>query len=211
MHVKKFLPLAALLPVLVMGACGGDDDDDETPAVVPGTSTPVTTTSPTAQATAVETAGSTPGGFSGSTNPVEAAPPAGVSQPRLVAMRAAAQPGFDRLVFEFDGALVPGYKVAYGEAAVACGSGSDLTDFIGGGKSPAALLLVDMRPAVGHDDAGQPTAPRDLQPSLSTLKRVVRTCDFEGVVGYGVGLSARKPFAVSTLNNPPRLVIDIAQ
>jgi hypothetical protein len=217
MDVKKLLPIVALLPILAFAACNGDDDaDDETPT--PGsadqTATPgggATSTAPAGGTPAVETPSGTPGAFSGSTNPVEVASPSNPGQPRIVAIRAAAQQGFDRLVFEFSGSQVPGYKVAYGDEAIACGSGMDLTEFIGGGAAPEGLLLIDMRPSAAHDDAGQPTVARDLEPALSSLKRVVRTCDFEGVVGYGAAISAEKPFKVTTLNDPPRLVIDIGQ
>ncbi len=201
----------ALLPFALLTACGDDDDTPNTPTPVetsaPGTPTAVPTSPP------VETPDATtaPGGFEGSTNPVEVEAPAGVGQPVLVNIRAAKQAGFDRLVFEFNGDQLPGYSVKYAPAAIACGSGQDLTNFVGDGAKPAGLVLVTVRPAASHDEAGQATAVRDLRPALDSLIHVFRICDFEGVVEYAIALSDEVPFKVSTLPGPPRLVIDFGQ
>jgi hypothetical protein len=198
-----------VLPALLFAACNGDDDDAATPTSAVSSTSP-TAAGPTATPT-VEVATSSPGTFSGSTDPVKVDPPAGLQQAQLANIRAAAQDGFDRFVIEFSGDKVPGYSVQYGTKATNCGSGQDVTVFIGGGTAPAAMLLVDVRPAAGHDNNGQVTANRDITPNLATLKRAFGICDFEGVVQYALALSAQKPFKVSTLTNPPRLVIDIAQ
>lgn len=215
MRLRTFLPLAVLAPALLFSACNGDDDDDSDQPTATATAA---AGSQTAAPTATQASGTpapeptTPAGeFQGSTNPVEVAAPAGLGQATLVEVRAAAHEGYDRLVFEFSGTQVPGYKVSYESKAVACGSGQDLTDFVGEGKAPAGLLLVDMRPAVAHTEAGEATAVRALRPGLESLVNVFRTCDFEGVVTYAVALSDEHPFKVTTLSNPPRLVIDFAQ
>ncbi len=210
MRFRKFVPILALVPVLLLASCGGDDDDAATPTTSPteaaGSPTAV---SPTP---AVETPEPTSsGGFQGDVTPVEVEPPAGLPQAVLANVRAAKQDGFDRLVFEFKGEKVPGYSVKFAPKAIACGSGQDLTEFVGGGTAPAGLVLVNIRPAVAHDEAGQATAVRDLAPKLDSLVQVFRTCDFEGVVEYAVALTGEHPFKVSTLLDPPRLVIDFAQ
>jgi hypothetical protein len=142
---------------------------------------------------------------------VEATPSAGLTSATLKTIRAAAQAGFDRIVFEFEGNQLPGYRVEYADKAVNCASGADLTAFLGGGNLPAAILVVDMRPAAAHTEAGEATAQRDLGANLATITRAFRTCDFEGVVVYAVALTAQQPFRVSTLPDPPRLVIDVRQ
>ena len=207
MSFRNFLPLTALAcAVFVLSACGDDDDDNPPDETVTATSAAA---SPSA-ITTVETPAGTPGVFTGSTTPGEGAAPAGLGQATVRDIRAAAQTGFDRLVFEFNGSQVPGYSVKYGDKAVACGSGADLTDFIGGGSAPGGVLLIDIRPAVAHDESGNLTAVRDLTPNLGSLERAFRLCDFEGVVGYGAAISDEQPFKVTTLTDPPRLVIDIA-
>ena len=203
--------LVGFVAVAMLGACGGDDNTPNTPTPVetsvPGTPTAV----PTSPSVETPDATTAPGGFEGSTNPVSVDPPAGLLQARLVNVRAAKQVGFDRLVFEFDGDQPPGYTVKYESKAIACGSGQDLTSFVGNGSDPAGLVVVSIRPAAAHDDAGQATAVRDLTPALDSLLRVFRICDFEGVVGYAIALSDEVPYKVSTLLSPPRLIIDFGQ
>lgn len=213
MTLRTFVALAALLPAMFLVACNGDDDDATPTASSSQTTTNGTAVqpSPTSEGTATPEASVAAGPFSGGTAPVTATAPAGLTAPIVQAMRAAAQDGFDRLVFEFSGDKVPGYSVQYDTKAVACGSGQDLTAFIGGGTAPAALLTVKIQPANAHTENGAPTIPRDLNAGLSTIKRAFGTCDFEADVTYAVALSAQKPFKVSTLNNPPRLVIDVGQ
>lgn len=206
------MAFAALLPALFLVACNGDDDDTAPTASSSQTASGTAVQpSPTSEGTATPEASATAGPFTGGTTPVTATPPAGLTAPVVQAMRAAAQDGYDRLVFEFAGDKVPGYSVQYDTKAVACGSGQDLTAFIGGGTAPAAMLIVKMQPANAHNDSGAPTIPRDLSVNLSSIKRAFGICDFEADVTYAVALSAEKPFKVSTLNNPPRLVIDVGQ
>jgi hypothetical protein len=216
MRIKNFLPLAAFVPALLLSACGDDDDNtaSATATAPAATSAASQTAAPTVTApsgTPAPASPTAPGAFQGSTTAVEVAPPAGLQQASLVEVRAAAHEGYDRLVFEFAGAQLPGYRVSYETKAVACSSGQDVTAFVGEGTVPAGLLLITMRPAAAHNEAGQLTAVRTLRPALSSLKNVFGTCDFEGVVTYAVAVSGLQPFKVSTLADPPRLVIDFAR
>lgn len=213
MRVRNFVALAALLPAVFLVACNGDDDDATPTASSSQTATGASSTpaSPTSEGTATPEASATAGPFSGGTAPVTATQPPGLTPPIVQAIRAASQQGFDRLVFEFSGDKVPGYTVQYDTKAIACGSGQDLTQFIGGGTAPAAMLIVKIQPANAHNDAGQPTATRDLAAGLSSIRRAFGICDFEADVTYAVALSGQHPFKVSTLTNPPRLVIDVGQ
>jgi hypothetical protein len=132
------------------------------------------------------------------------ATPAGAqSTPTLVAVRAAAHDGFDRVVFEFDGAL-PSHQVRYVDRLVSDGSG-DVVEVAG-----AADLEVAFVDANAHDESGQPTvSPRRFSPGLTAVKEVALVTDFEANVAYGIGLDRRRPLEISTLSNPSRLVIDI--
>lgn len=212
MTIRTFVAVAALLPAVFLVACNGDDDDATPTASSSQTAASSTVQpSPTSEGTATPEASATAGPFGGGTAAVTATPPAGLTAPVVQAMRAAAQDGFDRLVFEFSGDKVPGYTVQYDTKAIACGSGQDLTSFIGGGTAPVAMLTVKIQPANAHTETGAPSVARDLNVGLSTIKRAFGTCDFEADVTYAVALSAEKPFKVSTLSNPPRLVIDVGQ
>jgi hypothetical protein len=123
----------------------------------------------------------------------------------LTAVRAAEHPGFDRVVFEFGEGPLPGYRVAYLQGpAQDCGSGDEKP--VAGG----AILEVTIRPANAHTEEGQPTIPFREQPlTLSVLREIERTCDFEAVVTWVLGVSSQKPFRVTELSGPARLVVDV--
>lgn len=123
----------------------------------------------------------------------------------LVAVRAARQAGFDRVVFEFTGASVPGFHVEYVDRPVrACGSG-EVVPLAGDG-----WLAVRLVPARAHDEEGRPTAgPRALAPRLPIVIEIARTCDFEAVVEYVLGVASPNRYRVFELADPPRLVVDV--
>ena len=73
-----------------------------------------------------------------------------------------------------------------------------------------ADLEVVLDGANAHDGGGRPTvSPRRFSPGFGALKEVAQTGDFEAVVSYGLGVDRQRPFKVSTLGGPSRLVIDI--
>ncbi len=192
------LPLAAAL----IFACG-DDDDASDPTATSGAGTPAT-------AAPSETPGATGTPFEGDTAPVTATAAPNLEPPLLQDVRAASHEGYDRIVFEFEGDGLPGYNVAYTTDAIACGSGMDRATELGDGTVPAAILRIQMQPANAHTEAGEATAPLELEPNLSTIRAALITCDFEADVTYHLALTAEQPFAVSVLEDPPRLIIDIA-
>jgi hypothetical protein len=134
-----------------------------------------------------------------------AAAPAGAqSAPTLVDVRAGGHPGFDRVVFEFRGA-VPAHRVGYVDQLVQDGSGKPVS------VAGAADLEVVFQGANAHDDGGAPTvSPRRFSTGLPAVKEIAQTGDFEAVVGYGIGIDRRRPIKVSTLSNPSRLVVDVS-
>ncbi len=128
--------------------------------------------------------------------------------PRLSAVRTATHDGFDRIVFEFDAsgaaASVPGYRITYEATPTRCGSGDAV-------PVEGAALVVEMQPAVAHTDAGQPTlSVRRLAPRHASVGTLEQTCDFEALVAWTVGVTARRPYRVTTLTAPTRIVVDVA-
>jgi hypothetical protein len=121
----------------------------------------------------------------------------------LVAVRTAHQPGFDRVVFEFSGP-VPGYLVRYGEPVVSStgdeevrvpgGAGLEIT-FFGGG---IWLLEGGYRP---------PAAP--IRSDTTAVTEAAFVEDFEAVMRWLVGVDERRPFKVTTLSGPTRVVVDV--
>jgi hypothetical protein len=134
-----------------------------------------------------------------------AATPAGAqSAPTLTDVRAGGHTGFDRVVFEFDGA-VPEHRVGYVDQLVQDGSGRPVA------VAGAADLEVVFRGANAHRQDGSPTiSPRRFSTGLTAVKEVVQAGDFEAVVTYGIGVDRKRPIKVSTLSNPSRLVIDVS-
>jgi hypothetical protein len=134
-----------------------------------------------------------------------AAAPAGAqATPTLVDVRAGRHAGFDRVVFEFRGAVPATRHVRYVDQLVQDGSGEPVS--VAGG----ADLEVVFEGANAHDDRGGPTvSPRRFSPGFTALKEVAQVGDFEAVVTYGLGVDRERPFTVSTLSDPSRLVIDI--
>jgi hypothetical protein len=193
--------------VLVLAAfvfavsCGDDDDEGPSGSASPSATTPVEPTStPT-------TASPTGEPFAGGRDPITSTPAAGLTVAMLQEIRTADQGAFDRITFEFDGGL-PGYEVRYVEPPIIYDPSGETMEIEG-----TAFIVVRMEPAAGHDpDTGSETytGPLELKPGLPALVEAERVGDFEGVLSWALGLSAEADFRVTTLADPPRLVIDIA-
>jgi hypothetical protein len=129
-----------------------------------------------------------------------AAPPT----PVLVAVRAAHRDGLDRVVFEFRGGLPATRQVDYVDRLFADGSGRRVR------VAGQALLRVRFERAQAHTDDGSPTAaPRRVAYALPNVMTAVRAGDFEAVTTYGLGLARRTPVRVTTLQAPPRVVVEV--
>ena len=192
------LVLPALAALLLAFAC-----DNAAPDQAPSrTPQPTTAPSPTPDAGAVD---SRPG----STDPltVRPNPDPPVEAITQVATRIGLHPeagGWDRIVFEFDRGL-PQADISYVESVFSCGPG-ELVPVQGG-----AILAVRML-AQAHNDQGMSTIPaRQLSGQGGVIVEAKMYCDFEGHLDWAIGLKAKKPFKVTTLSNPTRLVIDIKQ
>jgi hypothetical protein len=123
----------------------------------------------------------------------------------LKEVRTGKHENFDRVVFEFAGAGVPGYHIEYiDKPAKACGSGEPVQ--VGG----ANHLVIQMMPAHAHTEAGEVTIQdRERVPGLPVIKEMKLICDFEADVQWVLGVAARNPYRVLELSKPARLVIDI--
>ena len=192
--------LLLMLTALLLGGCGGKDESAATTSTTTAT-TPTTTgtTTGSTTATALDGASTDPAFWKSTTEDVKL----------LTAVRAAAHPGFDRLVLEFRNG-VPGYDIRYVEPPVrADGSGEPVA--VTGG----AVLVIRMEPALDADltKASAPrtyTGPTRFSPSTSAIVEVVRTGGFESVLTWAAGIDERRPFRVTRLESPARIVIDIA-
>ncbi len=123
----------------------------------------------------------------------------------LIDVRTGRHDGFDRIVFEFRGAEMPGYHLEYIDKPVrSCGSGN-VVPLPGDG-----WLQMRFEPAVAHTDEGKPTlAFRELAPKLPNLLEIKSTCDFEAQVEWVAGVASPNHFRVVELKAPTRLAVDI--
>jgi len=118
--------------------------------------------------------------------------------------------GHDRVTFEFANA-VPGYDIRYVERPViADGSGQEIA------VSGSAVLRARFEPALDADLTKE-DAPRTYRGPVRLSPRdakivveLVRTGGFEAVLTWAIGTKQKAPFKVSTLDDPPRVVVDVA-
>jgi hypothetical protein len=162
----------------------------------PVTTAPVTTApvTPTTMSTAAVSVPATPAG------------PGTVSL--LVDVRVGRRDDAERIVFEFAN-LLPGWAVWYAEGPVT-EDPSDLPLRVAGDH----VLVVRMEAASGFDLAGDTAdqtylGPLRISPMWPTVQEVVRVGDFEAVLSWAIGVGGRPGFRVTTLVDPPRLVVDI--
>jgi hypothetical protein len=129
----------------------------------------------------------------------------GIAPVTLREVRAADQSDFDRVVFEFKGNVVPGYRVEYATSPIMDEAGRVVK------LAGKASLRVDLNPAWAHsNETGAPSVKeREKRLNLKKLIEFKQVEDFEGVVTYALGLRKRAPFRVTEMSNPARLVIDI--
>ncbi len=123
----------------------------------------------------------------------------------LIDVRTGRHDGFDRIVFEFRGAEMPGYHLEYIDRPVrACGSGN-VVPLPGDG-----WLQVRFEPAAAHANDGKSSlAFRELSPKLPNLLELRSTCDFEAQVEWVAGVGSPNHFRVVELKDPTRLAVDI--
>lgn len=121
---------------------------------------------------------------------------------QVVAVRAAAQDGYDRFVIEFAGGPVPPYEVTRQATPVFTLSpkGTDVT------LAGSAGVRVVVRNVL---DWTSYSAPTHLAPGLPMLKEAMQTENFEAIQQWGLGVASSGCLRAFTLDGPPRLVIDL--
>ena len=152
-----------------------------------------------------EAASEAPAEFGGTAGITEKKNPNVTGAVLLKDVRSAKHANFDRVVFEFEGAQLPSYKIEYIDKPVrACGSG-DVVPFQGD-----AWLSVRFTGANAHTEAGEPTIKdRTRSPNHTIIKDLKLICDFEAEVEWVLGVASPNKYRVLELKNPTRLVVDI--
>jgi hypothetical protein len=164
------------------------------------TTTPAPTTAPPSP-TVVPTASASPIGTAPTTCPALTGGSA-IAGPQVAALRAAHNGGFDRLVIEFTGAVVPQYEVKIASTFVAPSGQAIRVD----GNAFVSVRVGGQ----AHTDAGQRSYPQSdpYRPGLPLIREVKLVTDFEGVVIFGVGLERLACPTLLVLAAPPRIALD---
>ena len=190
--MKLTVLLLTLSLSLFLAACGDDDDDPPTSETTTLSATPESDDTPV-----------TP---RGTTDPYSIVVPPDPARPPalLVDVRVGAHDGFDRIVFEFDAAQ-PSGLIEYRDDVAQCGSGEPVD------PAGAAALVVRFIDTNAHTEAGAVSVPSLLLTGPGTsILAAESICDFEAVVEWAVGTDGEKPFTVTLLDDPNRVVIDVA-
>ncbi len=203
--------LAAVLSgAVVLTGCSGDDGAD-TASSSTATSAPEETS---AEATDSEGDGGdtdADGGtdappFPANTEP-DTADPSGDALVTVTDIRIGRHDGFDRVVFEVDGDGAPGWDVRYVDQPASQGSGNPV-DVAG-----AAFLQVTVTgtgypfdTGVEEYPVGEPVSAAEAQ----TVTEAVFDGTFEGQSVAFVGTTAQTPFRVYLLEDPARVVVEVA-
>lgn len=187
--------------MLVLTACPDDGD----PTVQSGGTSSSSPSSPSSTEAAEST--SSTAAIACPANTDKQVTAARTPRANMTALRAAHQPGFDRIVFEFTG-TAPGFEVEYVDKPLhEDGSGAEVP------LRGQFALHVRMENASGFDfERGVPSynGPYRLRPADTTVvEELARTGDFEGVLSYAVGVKSKAGFRVRQLTDPPRLQIEI--
>jgi hypothetical protein len=114
--------------------------------------------------------------------------------------------GFDRVVLQVGGTGTPGWDVRYVDEATSQGSGHEL-DIAGDAVLQVSLTGAGY-PYETHVD--EYAAPPLTAPGTSAVTEVVFDATFEGTSLAFVGTVAKNPFRVYALENPTRVVLEVA-
>ncbi|MCY7364050.1 MAG: hypothetical protein LH469_01820, partial [Frankiaceae bacterium] len=121
-------------------------------------------------------------------------------------VRVARQDGYDRVVFELDGDAggAPGWRVEYVDDPRRDGSGEPVD--VDGEAVLVVLISGTGYPFdTGRGEATSATVPGDTE----VVTDVELGAVFEGTYEAFVGLSAERPFRVTRLADPARIVVDV--
>ncbi|MGY1830503.1 hypothetical protein ACI8AA_08750 [Geodermatophilus sp. SYSU D01180] len=213
MSRRALAPVPALLTAaLLLTGCG----EEERPAA--GASP--TAASPPATSSATSSAGGSAsptgtddgdGGTAAPSSPADTRPDtADASADASVTVtdvRTGRHDGFDRVVFEAGGTGTPGWDVRYVDVASSQGSGEEVAV-----AGDAVLQVTITGAGYPYDTGVEEYAGPDPLPGegTATVTEVVFDATFEGTTVAFVGTRSQAPFRVYALEDPTRVVVEVA-
>lgn len=174
-----------------------------TTTTAPSTTAPASTSTTVATTTTTTTPTTTTEPFSGDTG-VKGTPASSGSPGALTDIRLGEHIGFTRIVLDFEGSGEHWWEVGYGEV-FGGGSGEpcdpDGPDTLGVMAQPATAFWVEQTYF----------GPTEIEPGFASSVVEILVCDdFEGVLQLAIGVDGEKPFDAFVMQDPLRLVIDVA-
>jgi hypothetical protein len=127
-------------------------------------------------------------------------------------MRVGRHDCFERFVFEMTGTGGdPGWRVRYVDPLSGQGSGEPI-ELLGSATLEILIGVMTVTEFEGRPDEWPPfDGPDDIVTSgYVALKEARMLFGFEGTTQIGLGVDRVRPFQVSWLDGPPRLVVDVA-
>jgi hypothetical protein len=121
-------------------------------------------------------------------------------------IRIGAHDGYDRIVFEVGGTGTPGWDVRYVDEASSQGSG-DALDVAGDAVLQVTLTGAGYPYETGVEEFSGPALTGS---GTSAVTEVVYDATFEGTSVAFVGTGGKNPFRVYALENPTRVVLEVA-
>ncbi len=218
---RRALLTAAAVMLLGTGAsaCGGggsgSDASDASTTAAPTDDTSSTAAETTAAASTstdaeVTTTTEAPG-LADASEAQRSAPGDGTGTALLKAVRVGRNEGFERIVYEFQGTSVPGYRIQWVDGPITADGSGEPVEVKG-----SAYLEMIMEPASGVDLSGtefkvvyEGDDRIAVAGQTELITDLVRTGDFEAVLSWAAGTTERVPFRVLTMSSPTRIVIDL--
>ena len=200
--------LLVLALATTVAGCGGGDDEPAAGPTGAATTSATATTSGSAGGSSPSTDGdgtTDAPPFPANTEP-DTGEPSADSFVTVTEVRTGRHDGFDRVVFEVDGAGTPGWDVRYVDEASSQGSG-DAVPVRGNAILQVTLTGVGYPTETGIEeyDGSQPLSGSGTR----NVTEVVWDTTFEGTSVAFVGTTGQTPFRVHLLEDPGRVVVDV--
>jgi hypothetical protein len=208
--------LAGATVVLLATGCGGDAASTTSQATTPTTATnaanaaPASTTALTDQTTTAASAAETTAPSCPPLTDTDVTSdgfPGRLSTLVGAAIRTGVQPCSERVVVELHGdGEFPGWRVRYQASPLTDDPRGEPVDVAG-----SAFIVVTIESWMTTMEGAGYQGPTRITPTNVThIKELVLLGNFESVTTWAIGVDQQRPFHVSTLDGPPRLVIEIA-
>jgi hypothetical protein len=125
-------------------------------------------------------------------------------------VRMADQGASDRIVFEFV-AAVPAYSISYVDLPVTSDPVGEVVPLAGSAALQISLIGGSAYAQFGDTEPTYRGPNRLPRGDTTQVTEIVNLGDWEGVMVWAAGVGSRTGFRVTTLDGPPRLVVDVDQ